>query len=353
MNSLARCMLCLLVFMSFSCNTNNKVSSDSSTQNQQTVSVSDSTGSSVGVYGVASDPDNPCGMKSAFNLLPESAEDDTSFGIVGGKAARVGDLVTKSTVKVILPGGHCTGTLIGLNSVLTAAHCFQVSSEDSDANNLNFLTDPSDVSLGFGLGGAAIDGISVTSFALHPNYRGILATVNENGDEVYANQVFYDVALITFSGSLPSDYIPVTIGDSALEIVPNTLVSVAGYGAYSEQDRSLRPLSAVDTQIDEVNDYKEIQLKVNGKGACYGDSGGPTYIYPEDRSCLKLVGSTTGPGRKSDYSCAAGSGTMMDVTSYRAWIKCTLSEMGSPLSYLPSTDRENSQSACGNNLINL
>ena len=50
-------------------------------------------------------------------------------------------------------------------------------------------------------------------------------------------------------------------------------------------------MSSIRFQRDQLEGGK-------GLGACYGDSGGPTYVVnKEDRSCLQVVGSTTGPGK--------------------------------------------------------
>ena len=123
------------------------------------------------------------------------------------------------------------------------------------------------------------------SFVYHPSYKGILGDSQTNR---FIEEAFHDVAVITFSGQLPAGFYPVTIGDSAKEVGTKTSAIVAGYGAYSQNDNNLRPLTAVETQIDEVlNEFKEIQLEVNGKGACYGDSGGPTFVFPADRACLQ------------------------------------------------------------------
>ena len=289
------------------------------------------------------DPNDPCGMTSAFNIAPQF-----SAYIVGGQAARSSDLVTKSTVKVLLNGGHCTGTLIGPNQILTAAHCFQLEPNSPTDLSVNFLSDPSDVAIGLGVQGSVAQNLRVESILPHPRYEGILGNPSTNR---YADIVFYDVALITFSGTLPSSYRPVVIGDSSTEVRAGTSVYVSGYGAYSENDQTLRPLTSVTTTVDSVNQFREIQLSIDAndpKGACYGDSGGPTYVYSESLSCLKLVGSTTGPGRLSNYTCDQGSGTMMDVTSYRGWIKCSLEQMGAPLNYLRN---DGSESDCSRNSI--
>lgn len=290
--------------------------------------------------GNLEDPDDPCGMTSAFNIVPQAK----SY-IVGGEEAERGDLVTRSTVKLFIGEGHCTGTLIGENQILTAAHCFESQEDNPGATSIEYINSIDDISIGLGTSGAIDRGLEVTAVLPHPRYRGILGNAATNR---YAETVFYDVALVTFSGTLDANYRPVTIGDSDSEISKNTRVTVAGYGVYSENDNQIRPLTAVETRVEEVNEFREIQLQINGKGACYGDSGGPTYVKSQSQSCLKLVGSTTGPGRDSNYSCNDGSGTMMDVTTYKGWIKCGLNAMGESLDYLYN---DGSEKDCGANQI--
>lgn len=271
------------------------------------------------------DPNDPCGAKQAFGFaFGEDHEDEGNIGayIVGGRPASATDMVTRSTVKVMIGNGHCSGTLIGPRHVVTAAHCFQN------------VTRASQVRLGFGENGSPNLGVQVTGIVVHPRYEGIFGT--ESGG--YLEQVFYDVAVLTFDGEigLGTTYYPVTVGSTSTEVRSGTTVLVAGYGAYSENDTRARPLTVVETQVGEIlTDLREIQLAAGGgKGACYGDSGGPTYIYDNRRSCLKVIGTTTGPGRKSDYTCDYGSGTMMDITTYKGWLKCSFEDLNEPLGYL-------------------
>jgi secreted trypsin-like serine protease len=67
-----------------------------------------------------------------------------------------------------------------------------------------------------------------------------------------------------------------------------------------------------------------------GRGACFGDSGGPTFVVDSASSCLLLIGSTTGPGRNTDYSCESGGGTLMDLTRYQSWLSCAYKNLNQP-----------------------
>ena len=261
-----------------------------------------------------------CGTSNDLSVF--SLSQQASMFIVNGDEAASNDPVTASTAKIYIPGGTCTGTLIGPNQLVTAAHCFENNQTNSfdyiDLNNRN-------VSIGLGVAGTRSANLRVYSFVPHPCYKGILGNA-ETGQ--YLEQIYYDVAIVTFSGNLPAAHYGVEIA-SREELDSTSTVTIAGYGAYSDTDRQARPLTMVQTRIEEITSLDEIQLEVNGKGACFGDSGGPTYI--EVDGTLKVAGTTTGPGRSSNYSCAAGSGTMMDLSKYVGWIKCSLEQMGSPI----------------------
>lgn len=131
-----------------------ETNSNRNSGNNNAVNPGSSEGDSFDV--IDSDPNDPCGATKAFGAKPQAF-------IVGGEAASQDDLVTQSTVKVILNGGHCTGTLIGPQHVLTAAHCFW-----NPQNGTPTIQRASQVSLGIGLSGNANANLTVDSVVIQP-----------------------------------------------------------------------------------------------------------------------------------------------------------------------------------------
>ncbi len=250
--------------------------------------------------------------KAAMPKAP-SCPNSAAYKIVGGETVAADDLATASTLKIWVRNQRfCTGTLIGPEHLVTAAHC------------LKDVKSPDELRLGFGTQGTVIDALKVTAFRLHPQFTSISA--DSNG---IREQAFNDVAVIKFKGNLQKGMVPVALAQPE-NIGAGMPVILSGYGAYNTGDRQLRPLSTARLQLASLrSDIRELQLESGtGKGACFGDSGGPTFIQGEGGSCLFLVGSTTGPGRNTDLSCEAGGGTLMDLTRYQGWISCTFEEIG-------------------------
>ena len=247
----------------------------------------------------------------------------SALNIVGGKAVSEDDLVAGATVKIwIRNQKFCSATLLGPQQIVTAAHCFKdVQSAD-------------ELRLGFGLAGTVDSDVKVKGFKIHPEFTGV--TGDDNGLTLHP---LHDVAVVTFEGTLGEGARPVALATSE-NLYPGIPALVAGYGSYSTTDKTRRNLTQVELEIASIRtDLRELQLKTgDAKGACFGDSGGPTFIKGEQGQCLLLAGSTTGPGRGTDLSCESGGGTLMDLTRYRTWIQCTLAQLGSPLS--PQGDEE-------------
>ncbi len=242
------------------------------------------------------------------------------YKIVGGQVATDNSQITAATLKLVIRNQkYCTGTLIGPHHIVTAAHC------------MADVKDPKDIRIGSGLDGKIEEKLTVNGLKVHPLYVGILAD-----DEGYLDQPIYDVAVLTFAGTLPSQLIPVGLAQPE-EVQAGMPVIVSGYGAYGSDDKTRRPLSLVETRLGKVeNDLMELQITSGeGRGACFGDSGGPTFILDSGSSCLLLIGSTTGPGRNTDYSCESGGGTLMDLTRYQSWLACAFKNLNQPLDSLP------------------
>jgi hypothetical protein len=267
---------------------------------------------------------------TAFDKLNICASEKKSLGIVAGYKVRNNqDLVAKSTVKIFTDyyrsDAHCTGVIIGPRHIVSAAHCFK--------KNINGTFNKENIRLAYGTDSVVMHQHAVESLYVHPKYNGI-RYVAETG---YENKDFHDLATLVIDGDL-ENLSPVSLLPSRL-INPGQEVILAGYGSYLQTDKENRALSRVSTDIAYVGArFRDFQLSVNEKGACFGDSGGPMYVKHPEKACLALAGTVTGHSRGKQYKCEDGGGTITDVSRYQGWLKCVYEKANQPLSHLEDDD---------------
>lgn len=236
---------------------------------------------------------------------PKPASD---LKIVGGAVVNdPTDAAMASTVALMANGGaFCTGTLIGPNHVVTAAHCIDGSS---------------DIQLGYGTNPQPIPGVTVTLARAHPSWT--------SGPS--------DVAVLAFDGSLPNGLKPVRIAPM-VGIADGVGVLLAGYGVTGESRNGGGILRKVNARIKAFDaSVGEFEMQEGlGTGSCYGDSGGPAYV--QSASGLTVIGATS-RGSNCDY----GDGIYGDVRMFQGWFKCTFKEAGKPLRHLLN---DSSNEAC-------
>ncbi|HEU4579829.1 MAG TPA: trypsin-like serine protease [Polyangiaceae bacterium] len=204
-------------------------------------------------------------------------------------------------------GFLCTGTLIQVRQqtgfLLTAAHC--VTEEDPGATRLppeQFVvlagTDFRD----------STDVFAVDEIRVHPGYDGSFA---QN-----------DIAVVRLDlgdSPPPTAIPPLSAEEDALAV--NDRLLLVGYGqTEGDGENSLR--RHVSREILDLDPQLVAYTQEDGKGTCFGDSGGPGLVSVRGQ---ERVASVTSGGVDADERCEGGFGVGMRVSAFSAFIEGALS----------------------------
>jgi hypothetical protein len=218
----------------------------------------------------------------------------------------------------------CTGTLIGNNTVLTAAHCF------ANKNNILYSAIYATIDLNCSSGFNKRLIYEITSVDLHPNYA-----LDSNPSK---NSQDYDLAVVKFSGILPSEYRPLSLLPIDIHSLINNPAQkfiMTGYGKTSTNSDLLPELRFLTKQassvfltkpdpssgasIDLIKQMGLIGLKQNdARGVCNGDSGGPLLLA--SGNSYVIVGVASYLEGFTNTICENGKIYYSFTTTYYDWI---------------------------------
>ena len=82
--------------------------------------------------------------------------------------------------------------------------------------------------------------------------------------------------------------------------------------------------------LERISNEGYFLTEINGKGSCYGDSGGPGFVIDENTMCLRVAGVVSRASLSGNGKCGQGN-TMMDVTYFGGWIEDSFAQLEAPL----------------------
>ncbi|WP_413557897.1 S1 family peptidase [Bdellovibrio sp. HCB209] len=258
-----------------------------------------------------------------------SLSDINSGKIIGGTAVSETDFARQATVSIYTESRRglefvCTGTLISKDLVVTAAHCLQS------------LFTPLYVSLGEKLPQATQSMIKVSQSTSHPEYRNVQKP-GVDGDKYWTTE--HDIALLKLSYDAPREFTPIAIHADTDQIPSESKLLLAGFGMTDDEtDSRAKSMNQVEVTLNSIVEEFLVIDQTSGKGACFGDSGGPAYL--ETESGWLVVGATHA-ARPGYFDCRHFS----DYTSLSKYAQYILSvadqfEADLPQFVLPQTSPE-------------
>jgi secreted trypsin-like serine protease len=222
---------------------------------------------------------------------------EISSGIVGGDEVTPGSRLSRSVVAIYGKNfGLCSGTIISGNSILTAAHC--IPTDPGIQLNVLFSSNIKNVS-------PALVRPVVRSF-VNPRW-GTSKTGKDTGD----------IAIVKFSGGLPSGFVPVNFLPDSSMVARGSLVILSGFGVSDGVHESgagvLRDTMSMITNAAFSSSEVELSQR-NGRGTCEGDSGGPAFMTYQ--GVLYLWGVVS----RGDKDCLK-TGIYTNALVYQRWVR--------------------------------
>ena len=207
----------------------------------------------------------------------------------------------------------CSAVLISPNTALTAAHCVS----KVNINNLFIVADDATF--------AVFARHKVQAVLVHPKYTSTFVPKTDTPN--------YDLALVKFEGTLPAQFKPLSLLETATDR-KNIWPVVAGYGYTSREKMDpgiLRfTLLKVESYITQQNYFSADQS--SGRGICKGDSGGPVLMTRGEDFVLMGITSLAAAynpyvaGTLAKDSCT-GTSVFNNVLFYKKWINAGLIEL--------------------------
>lgn len=193
----------------------------------------------------------------------------------------------------------CTAVLLANNFVVTAAHCV------SD--------DPRNMSVLFGTN--LISPVSEVRSVI----AGARSQYWEKNQYLDKNQG--DIAVLRYSGVTPANYKPAQLLADPRVLTSQTKVILAGFGVNNSLTKSgSGVLRAGLAQISNPQ-FAETEVLIDQKnknGACYGDSGGPIFIFSNNKYYFWGIVSR---GFKDEDDHCDDFSVATNVMVYKAWIQ--------------------------------
>jgi secreted trypsin-like serine protease len=231
--------------------------------------------------------------------------------IVGGDEVAANDPIAATTVFISGQEDEgtyfCSGSLIDQDMVVTAAHCVQGAIDGS--LRIIFTRQVT-----FGADGTPT--LTDASPEVHQVYGSVF---NPQYDPNYTGVDQHDIAIIRFKGNLPDGYKTATMLNASVALTANETVTLAGYGTTQPDGSDAGgELRKVDVQIASMLGKTEVVLDHSqGKGACFGDSGGPAFVTTSGQL---LLWGLTNRAYPDDVSDCAHQSVYTRITAYSDFV---------------------------------